>query len=178
MDNSWVNRAFKTSARAIFDDTNIEEVVDQMFFIILNKEDTYQGKGSGFSLQSIDGTLLGVYEFVPMSGSSYIPTRSDIANKKAIIYHQNNDEQCFKWALLAKHNTAQNKYRISEDYSQYEDLYNISNINFPTPLHEVKLFEKNKVDVSINVYGLHQKRRDRKVTHSVYLLKVGKRRPL
>lgn len=44
----------------------------------MTEQDTYSTKGSGFTLQYIDGLLLGiigVYKYMPMSGSSYIPFR-------------------------------------------------------------------------------------------------------
>jgi hypothetical protein len=63
VENSSVNRAFKTSARTIFNDTNIEEIIDEMFVKILTEEDEYQGQGSGFTLEMIDGLLLGVYTY-------------------------------------------------------------------------------------------------------------------
>jgi hypothetical protein len=52
-----------------------------MFVNILTEEDTYQGKGSGFSLEAIDGVLLGIYQYIPMGGSSYLPLTSYIENK-------------------------------------------------------------------------------------------------
>ncbi|VVC39622.1 Hypothetical protein CINCED_3A014563 [Cinara cedri] len=56
--NSTVNRAFKTSARPIFIDTEVEEIVDEKFAKLLPEEDVYHGRRSGFSLKHIDGLLL------------------------------------------------------------------------------------------------------------------------
>jgi hypothetical protein len=40
-----------------------------MFENILCEEDIYQGKGSGFTLEKIDGISLGIYKYIPISGS-------------------------------------------------------------------------------------------------------------
>jgi hypothetical protein len=104
-----VNRAFKTSARAIFNDTYIEEIIDKMFVKISTEEDEYQGKGSGFTLEMIDGLLLDVYTYTPMGGSSYIELPKDIIAKKAMINPHNTDYQCFKWVILSKHVVGKNK---------------------------------------------------------------------
>jgi len=65
------NRSFKTSARELFSYSDINTLVDDDFAILLSEEDAYMRKGSGFTLSSIDGLLLGIYEYTPMGGSSY-----------------------------------------------------------------------------------------------------------
>jgi hypothetical protein len=172
VENSSVNRAFKTSARSIFEDTIIEEVVDEMCTILLAEEDGYQGKDSGFTLESIDGILLAVYKYTPLGGSSYIQLPNDIECKKACINPQSSDHQCFKWAILAKHVTGGNRHRVGDNYTRHDEKYNYTGLTFPTPLAEIKLFEKNNPDVSINVYGLKQRKDQKKVVHNVYPLKV------
>lgn len=166
IDNSAENRAFKTSAKELFMDTNIKAKIDLDFANLMSEEDIYTGKGSGFSLQSIDGLLLGVYKYTPMGGSSYISLPNDIKNKKAVINVQNTDQQCFKWALLTKY--VDNVHSLVQ-FTSEEHRYDFTGLTFPTPLHEVKIFERNNPNVSINVYGLkHQKNKK----HNVYPLKV------
>jgi len=48
-------------------------MVDEEFATLMTEEDRYIKKGSGFTLSSIDGFLLGIYEHTPLGGSSYIP---------------------------------------------------------------------------------------------------------
>ncbi|VVC33455.1 Ribonuclease H-like domain,Recombination endonuclease VII,Zinc finger C2H2-type [Cinara cedri] len=172
VENSTENRAFKTSAREIFFDSEIEDVVEEKFAKLLKEEDIYQGRGSGFSLQSIDGVLLGVYKYTPMGGSSYIPLPAGIKHKRAVINPQNTDEECFKWAILAKHVTDINRERVNEKYREHEDKYNFNNLYFPTPLTEIKNFEKNNSNVSVNVYGLKKEKKNKKTVHTVFPLKV------
>lgn len=50
-ENSSENRAFKTSVRKVFMITDIEHLVDKNYSTLLMEEDTYMGRGSGFSLQ-------------------------------------------------------------------------------------------------------------------------------
>ena len=65
-DNSAEDRGFKTSARPLFTDTDIEKTVNEEFSCLLMEEDTYMGRGSGFSLEKIDGLLLAVYHHTPI----------------------------------------------------------------------------------------------------------------
>lgn len=172
--NSSENRAFKTSARAVFIDTDINKIVKEKLNNLLAEEDAYMGRGSGFTLEQIDGLLLSVYHYVPMGGSSYIEVPAFIRNKKAVINPQNTDDQCFKWAILVKHVTEDHKYRVGGNYTIHEEKYDFTGINFPTPLHEIKIFEKKNPNVSVNVYGLQKDfQQPRKyLTYKVYPLKV------
>lgn len=81
--NSSENRAFKkTSAKKIYMDKKIGTIVEESFMKLLAEEDAYVSRGSGFTLQSIDGLLLAVYKYTPMSGSSYIQLPKSIMNNE------------------------------------------------------------------------------------------------
>jgi len=128
---------------------------------LIKEKDDYTGRGSGFTLESIDGLLLGVYKYMPMGGSSYIELPTYIDRKRGTINPQNIDQECFKWAILARH-VAENlsdkyKYCVGKNYKKHEDKYNVEGITFPTPLSGINKFEKNNNNVSLNVYGLDRK---------------------
>ncbi|XP_050427697.1 uncharacterized protein LOC126837790 [Adelges cooleyi] len=146
------NRAFKSSARTLFQDTNIESAIDEDFAKIISEEAEMEGKGSGFSLEKIDGILLDVFKYTPLGGSAFIPLPETIENRKATINVQNNDNMCFKYSIMAKDVTAPNPSRITH-YQNVPSRHNFSGLTFPVPLSEVKHFEKNNPGVSINVYG-------------------------
>lgn len=101
--NSSENRAFKTSAVEIFPDSDIGVIIERAYVKLMKEKDNYSGRGSGYTLQSIDGLLLAVYKYMPMGGSSYIKLPEFIDRKRTTINPQNVDQQCFKWAILAKH---------------------------------------------------------------------------
>lgn len=98
--DSSENRAFKTSAVEIYPDSDITEIIERAYIKLLNEKDEYSGRGSGFNIVSLDGLLLAVYKYTPMCGSSYIELPAYIDRKRGTINPQNNDEQCFKWAIL------------------------------------------------------------------------------
>jgi hypothetical protein len=60
----------------------------------------------------------------------------------------------FKWAILARHVTGTHKHRIDHNYTSNENKYNFARVTFPTPLPEIKIFEKNIPRISVNVYSL------------------------
>ena len=172
--DSSENCAFKTSAVEIFPDSDITEIIERAYIMLLNEKDEYSGRGSGFNIVSIDGLLLAVYKYTPMSGSSYIELPAFIDRKLSTINPQNNDQQCFNWAILAKHVKGQAVCRIGENYKQHENKYNFDGISFPTSLSDIPKFEKNNVNVSVNVYGIEKKFQPPKKfpTYEVYPLRV------
>jgi len=172
--NSSENRAFKTVAVEIFPDSDIRTIAERAYIKLMKEKDEYMGRGSGFTLESIDGLLVAVYKYMPMGGSSYIELPAFIDSKRGTINPQNTDQQCFKWAILARHVTGPTAFRIGQNYRQHEGKYNFEGISFPTPLSDITKFEKNNANISINVYGLEKKfQPPRKYpTYEIYPLRV------
>jgi len=59
---------------------------------------------------------------------------------------------------------------VAENYISLEETYNFSDLKFPTPIAEIKIFEKNNPNTSVNVYGLKKQKKSEK--HIIYPLKV------
>ncbi|KAL4153079.1 hypothetical protein QTP88_000912 [Uroleucon formosanum] len=175
--NSSENRAFKTIAVEIFPDSDIRTIIEIAYMKLTKEKDDYSGRGSGFALESIDGLLVAVYKYMPMGGSSYIELPAYIDRKRGTINPQNMDQECFKWAILTRH-VAENlsdkyKYEVGRNYKKHEDKYDFEGISFPTPLSDIRKFEKNNNNVSINVYGLEKKFQIPKMPrYEVYPLRV------
>jgi len=140
VENSSENRAFKTSAVEMFRESDISTILEKSFTKLLMEEETYTSRGSGFTLQTIDGLFLAVYKYTPMYGSSYISFPAFIDRKRATINPQNVDQQCFKWAILARHVTEPPVHRVGKNYTQHEGKYNFEGISYPTQLSDITKF--------------------------------------
>lgn len=159
-------RSFKTHNRSVFHETSKETVINDMIEKLCREEGEYQGKGSGWSLYSVDGFLVRVSRYRPLRGSSFIPLPKSIQSKHCIINPKNmKDNNCFQWAILAKHVSGKNCNIIDNRYLLIRNKYNFNNINFPTPIKQIVKFEKQNPGVSVNVYSLNAK-------NEVYPLKV------
>jgi len=113
-----------SSLRQLNTGTDTTTIIESTFIKLLAEEETYTSRGSWFTLQYIDGFMLAVYKYTPMSGSSYISSPLYLENKRATVNPKNVDQQCFKWAILAKHVTSGLKYYSGENYRQHEEKYN------------------------------------------------------
>ena len=85
-------------------------------------------------------------------GGSYLPLPEFIANKKAIINPRNeDDDECFKWAVITALHHAEIKFGPERIYNlkKFVDNYDWSGLSFPTSLKEIKIFEvKNNISVN------------------------------
>lgn len=154
LSNELEHRSFKTSNKAIFQTTDLNILLHNLIKRICLEETEYQGKGSGWTLSSVDGLLVRVSRYRPIGGSSYIPLTTIIADKHAVINPQNNDNFCFKWALLARYVKGKHVERVNDRYCLLSNKFNFDGITFPVSLKDVGKFEKNNHRVSINVYGI------------------------
>ena len=76
-------------------------------------------------------------------GSSYIPLPQWLANKKAIINPRNEDQECFKWTVIAASRWGEigkGPQRVS-NLKKYELDFDWFGIKFPVSVKDIKGFE-------------------------------------
>lgn len=83
--NSSENIVFKTSAVEIFIECNVTEILERAYMKLMTEAEEYKLRGSGFTMETIDGLLLAIYKYTPMGGSSYIQLPKFIDMKRATI---------------------------------------------------------------------------------------------
>jgi hypothetical protein len=136
------NRAFKTHT-SLYKADDIINSLELDFLKIFQEKEEMEHKGSGFSLDSIDGIIMNVSVYKPFGGSSYIPLPEFIENKKATTNIRNTDDECFKYSVLLKHVNSVHPERLTH-YIGVQNIYDFSNLNFPTKLNDINKFEKKK----------------------------------
>jgi hypothetical protein len=93
-----------------------------------------------------------VAQFRPSARSSYIETPASIKVKHAVINVQNNDNQCFRWAILsAMYPATNNAHRVCH-YKPFVERVNWTGLRFPVTLSQIPMFERNNLNLRINVY--------------------------
>ena len=92
-------------------------------------------------------------------GSSYIPLPSWIVNKKAVINPKNeNDEECFKWAVTAAlhHGEIKSNPEHVSNLKRFANNYDWFGLEFPVAINKISEFEK-KNNASVNILGVKGK---------------------
>ena len=147
------NGYFHTHVERVMEDTDLGELYDRMIKECLEKIEVFQKEGSGWTFASVVSFDISVDPFIPMRAGSLFPLPKKLVIKKAIINVQNNDNECFKWAVTsAVFQRKKNGHRLDAEMRRNAALLDWSDIDFPTTLQQISRFEKQN-PYSINVYG-------------------------
>ena len=157
---------FHTSVERVMEDTDLDELYERMIKECLEKMEVFQKKGSGWQFVSVKSFDINIDPFNPMRAGSYFRLPYKLAIKKAIINVQNEDDECFKWAVTsAIYQSKVHPERMTSKLRRNAALFDWNGIDFPTPLQQISRFEKQN-PYSINVYGW--------TGTSVYSLRISK----
>lgn len=149
---------------------HILNIYNEQCDVIVKKMSEFQERDSGWTLIRIMHLEVNINQYKCIKGSNYIPLPPSILKKLACINIQNNDEYCFKWALISALNsvvlnsnrcTSYKINNIEDEVLVLENgiVLNFKNLNFPLKINEIKIFEVNNSDISINVFGLDEDNR-------------------
>ena len=172
VQNEVSPRAFITKNRTIMVTSDIESIVEDCLQDILVKISDHEGRGSGFSLLSINGLDIRVHKHgYGDRGSSYIPLPQKIANTKSCINVQNSDNEYFRYAMLAKFIDGTHVYRPNSKYEVVSYKYNFRGMCYPVSLSDIKHFERQNPTASVNVFALDK-------SNNVYPLQITSKKCL
>ena len=125
-------------------------------------------EGSGWQFLKVIKLVLHTTKWEPLYGSSYIPLDPYLANKKALINMQNEDDKCFMWSVLrALYPKDNHPERIDKDLKSKQDSINMKGICYPVNLKAIDHFEHLNPNISISVLGYNKEER-------VFPLKISK----
>ena len=114
--------------------THPEQLLEQLNIamkIVEERMSAFMQAGSGWVLEENIALVLEMVDYTPIGGSSYLELPSDIFHTKAVVNIINENNECFKWCILAAlHPALKNAQRISK-YQEYKEELNFSGINFP-----------------------------------------------
>ena len=105
-------------------------------------------------------------KYNPLRASSYIELPHSIKRKVAIINVQNDDQQCFAWAVTAALRVPTGLPQRTSSYPPPSTVIDLTDLKFPVSLHDIPIFERNN-DISIIVYGLQSRLEDGVVKYNV-----------
>jgi len=158
-------RGFITKNRSITNNSDVDSIVNECIEELLTKLQDHEGRGSGWSLLSIEGLDVRVHKHgYGVRGSSYIPLPKRISDTNSCINVQNVDNQCFKYSMLAKF-IKHHVTRPSEFYKDVEHKYNFQGISYPVSVKDISKFEKQNPSTSVNIYALDS-------SNNVYPLRI------
>ena len=72
-----------------------------------------------------------------MRGSSYLPLPDWLVRKKAIVNPHNDDEECFKWSVIAAENAGMKDPQRVSNLRKFTDNYGWSGLEFPISIKDI-----------------------------------------
>ena len=169
-DNKPVEFAFHSNdLKLVLEGTDISELYDEMVDEIEEElQKVENAEGSGWVFFGVIKLVLHTTKWEPIYGSSYIPLDPYLANKKAIINMQNEDDKCFMWSVLrALYPKNKNAERIDKDLKSKQDNINMKGICYPVDFRAIDRFENLNPNISISVLGYNKE-------EGVFPLKISK----
>ena len=158
---------FATDPVIITESTDLSDIYNTITSRIFELIQNFNNRGSGWQFDRIEHLDININPFNPLSASSYIELPSSLADKKAIINVKNeNDHECFKWAVTsAVFPAKEHGERLSKQMREDSKKFDWAGIEFPVSLKQIDKFEKQN-NYAINVFGYEK---------VVYPLRISKR---
>ena len=161
-DNEIKEFAFHSKdLKLVLEGTDESELYNEMKDEIEEEIQKVQNaEGSGWQFLKVIKLVLHTTNWEPIYGSSYIPLDPYLANKKAIINMQNEDDKCFMWCVLrALYPKNKNAERIDKDLKSKQDNINMGGIRYPVDFRAIDRFENLNPNISISVLGYNKEER-------------------
>lgn len=102
----------------------LQEQIDASMEVLEERMSIFAQAGSGWTLHENHALILEMDPYEPLQGSSYIELPKDIHDTKAAVNIKNDDQQCFKWFILAALHPASNHAERLTNYQDYKDELN------------------------------------------------------
>ena len=99
-----VELAFNSLMTSVYRGSDLDQIVDGMIANMKFQMENPALLNSRFVFDKVLCLDANFYQLNLTRGSSYLPLPDWLARKKAIINPHNNDEKCFKWAVIAAEN--------------------------------------------------------------------------
>ena len=155
-----VNRVelpFNSRIMDIYQGSNLNEIVNEMFAHMNTQIENPALTNSRFVFDEVLFLDVSFYQLNLTRGSSYLPLPNWIVNKKVVINPKNeNDEECFKWAVTA----ALHYKEIGKNPQHISNIMRYDNYDwseFPVVINKISEFEKNN-DIAVKVLGVKEQR--------------------
>ena len=144
--------------KLVLEGTDESELYNEMVDEIEEEiQKVQEAEGSGWQFLKVIKLVLHTTRWEPLYGGSYIPLDPYLANKKAIINMQNEDDKCFMWSVLrALYPKDTNPQRIDNDLKSKQDSINMKGICYPVSLRDINRFEHLNPNISISVVGYNK----------------------
>ena len=153
-DGELVELAFNSRMMNVYNLSDMDEIVDEMIKHMKEQIENPALLNSRFVFDEVLYIDVDFHQLKLTRGSSYLPLPDWLARKKAIINPCNENQECFKWAVISTsrwEDIDNNPQRISK-LARFQSNFDWSGIRFLVSIKDIKKFEiKNQISINLLV---------------------------
>ena len=135
-----VELAFNSRMTNVYNFSDLDEIVNEMIAHMKEQIENPALLNSRFVFDEVLFTNVDFHQLNLMRGSSYLPLPNWLARKKAIINPKNEDQECFKWAVIAasRWEEINNSPERISIFKRFEKDFDWSGIEFLVSVKDIK----------------------------------------
>ena len=158
-DDGIIEKFAKSNPITVLHGSNIRDIINEAYNTLKQSFEKISNalNDSDYLFHGIVSLIVDIHEVELIRGGSYIKLPEWIENKHAVLNPKNDDDECFKWAVIQ----ALHHEEIGKDPQRINKLkpfvlrYNWDGIKFPATTNQISKFEKQNPDIAVNVLFLH-----------------------
>lgn len=149
-------KSFNTKYTPILQSTDLKSLFEEFSKNLMSKCMEFELSESGWTIEAINHLELNIAKYNPLRAGHFIPLPTSIVRTKSCLNIHNTDSHCFLWCIIAQIYPAKcNPNRVTS-YPHYSKVLNVSGMSFPPTFEDIKRFEKQNTNISVNIYGLEK----------------------
>ena len=148
-----VQLAFNSLMTSVYRGSEMDQIVDRMIDNMKLQIENPALLNSRFVFDEFLYLDVNFHQLNLTRGSSYLPLPDWLVRKKAMVSPHNDDEECFKWSLIAAENIGMKDPQRVSNLRNFMDNYNWSRLEFPVSIKDIGKFETRN-NISVNVLAV------------------------
>ena len=161
-----VELAFNSLMTSVYRGSETDQIVDGMIANIKFQTENPVLLNSRFIFDEFLYLDVNFHQLNLTRGSSYLPLPDWLARKKAIVNPHNDDEECFKWSVIAVEKVGIKHPQRVSNLRKFMDNYDWSELELPVSIKDIEKFETRN-NISVNVLAVEGR--------EIYIHRKGRR---
>ena len=161
-----VELAFNSLMTSVYRGSEIDQIVDGMTANMKFQIENPALLNSRFVFDEFLYLDVNFHQLNLMRGSSYLPLPDWLARKKVIVNRHNDDEECFKWSVIAAEKVEMKDPQRVSNLRKFKDNYDWSGLEFPVSIKDIGNYETRN-NISVNVLAVEGR--------DIYIHRKGRR---
>ena len=148
-----VELAFNSLMTSVYRGSETDQIVDGMIANMKFQIENPALLNSRFVFDEFLYLDINFHQLNLTKGSSYLPLPDWLVRKKVIVNLHNDDEECFKWSVIAVEKVGMKDPQHVSNLRKFMDNYDWSGLEFPVSIKNIGRF-KTRNNISVNVLAV------------------------